>query len=606
MADYSGMILTNNGIALQVKAEAGAVLNFTKVKIGDGQLADGQTLQELNDLINPLQEANITSVQALTGGQCRVRANVTNEGVLQGFYVREVGLFAQDPDAGEILYAIATSTSADFLPAEGGATAVNNQFDIIVVVGNASQITAVISVTGYALLTDFNAHLAEKASQSILGHVKVGSGVTIDSNGVLSAPGAMDNGRYQAEFDWDEILTENCFLLDGSVILDGLSQQIDQDTGTTVSELIYANNGVGQRLDESFTANIKVINWVDIYVSSIAAITLSFRCMVYDETDGVVLGTKTILNTSVIVGYNRFVFSVPISIVPGHVIQLRFDQNGDNDSAHYIRVFKTASDVQSGSSEITTTDLWSTKTINNVADLRYKINADIANTIGTVTKTITPSDLKTWGNLKWTQNTPVNTSVVCDVLDALDNVLKAGVTSITDIPDIDITTHPSLKIRWTLTRNSVEDETPTVSDQSVTWEGAGVKVQVASGTFSDTSTVISAGATYVKIIPLPFTASRGKLFISNGSASHHGAIIFFDIYINNTFGFSDATYGSTTDFFNMYYGSNGVTGNFLDIYSYIRVKSVYINGNNLEVIFENTVAELATLSIVFAKWEVEC
>jgi hypothetical protein len=182
MADYSGMILTNNGIALQVKAEAGAVLNFTKVKIGDGQLADGQTLQELNDLINPLQEANITSVQALTGGQCRVRANVTNEGVLQGFYVREVGLFAQDPDAGEILYAIATSTSADFLPAEGGATAVNNQFDIIVVVGNASQITAVISVTGYALLTDFNAHLAEIVTEAAANKI-----LKLDANAKLPA-----------------------------------------------------------------------------------------------------------------------------------------------------------------------------------------------------------------------------------------------------------------------------------------------------------------------------------------------------------------------------------------------------------------------------------
>lgn len=162
------MILTNKGRDLQAKAEAGAVLNFTKVKIGDGQLAQGQTLETLNDLINPLKILGITSVQAEAGGLCRIRANITNQGVTQGFYVREVGLFAQDPDLGEILYAIATATAADYLPPEGGATVVNNQFDIIVVVGNASQITATITTTGTASQADLNAVKGDLGDKSIL------------------------------------------------------------------------------------------------------------------------------------------------------------------------------------------------------------------------------------------------------------------------------------------------------------------------------------------------------------------------------------------------------------------------------------------------------
>lgn len=142
------MILTKKGRDLQAKAEAGATLTFTKAKIGDGQLGQGQSLENLNDLISPQKTLTISSVQAESGGLCRIRTNITNQGITQGFYVREIGLFAQDPNLGEILYAISTASAADYLPPEGGATIVNNQFDIIVIVGNASSISATITPTG--------------------------------------------------------------------------------------------------------------------------------------------------------------------------------------------------------------------------------------------------------------------------------------------------------------------------------------------------------------------------------------------------------------------------------------------------------------------------
>lgn len=147
MSQFTGMILTKKGRELQAKAEAGALLKFTKVKIGDGQIGPGQSLEDLVDLVHPLKVLDISSVQA-EGGLCRIRTSITNKGITQGFYVKELGLFAQDPDVGEILYAITTASAADYLPPEGGATAINNQFDIIVIVGNASQISATIKLDG--------------------------------------------------------------------------------------------------------------------------------------------------------------------------------------------------------------------------------------------------------------------------------------------------------------------------------------------------------------------------------------------------------------------------------------------------------------------------
>lgn len=158
MANYSGLVLTQKGRDLQAKAEAGTKLVFTRVKIGDGQLS-GQTYDELNNLVQPKKNLIINSVKAEGNGLCRIRTHITNSGLEVGLFVHELGLFAQDPDVGEILYGITTATTPDYLPPEGGTTLVNHQFDINTIVGNAAEIHANIETAGYVSQADFNEHL---------------------------------------------------------------------------------------------------------------------------------------------------------------------------------------------------------------------------------------------------------------------------------------------------------------------------------------------------------------------------------------------------------------------------------------------------------------
>jgi hypothetical protein len=174
MAEYTGMVLTKKGRELQAKSESGVRLNFTKVAIGDGQHGS-QNIEDFESLLNPLRDLWITGIQ-VESGQCKVHSAITNEGLSQGFYVREIGLYAHDPDLGEILYAVALAKEADFLPADGGTTVINNEFEIIVIVANATEITANISNVGYVSREEFNAfvltldtvkQLAEKNEQDI-------------------------------------------------------------------------------------------------------------------------------------------------------------------------------------------------------------------------------------------------------------------------------------------------------------------------------------------------------------------------------------------------------------------------------------------------------
>ena len=124
MANFSGLILTDRGRDILAAALTGETLTFTRVALGDG-LAPANP-EGLATLVSEKRNAPIQSFAVIGNGTSRIRAIVTNVGLAAGFFAREVGVFATDPDTGsETLYAYANAgDQADYLPAAGGATIV--------------------------------------------------------------------------------------------------------------------------------------------------------------------------------------------------------------------------------------------------------------------------------------------------------------------------------------------------------------------------------------------------------------------------------------------------------------------------------------------------
>lgn len=145
MAAFPGMILTAAGRQLQAKAQIGQELQFTRVALGSG--AAPADIEALQGLVAEEASLGIQSLDLVGDGTSRIRVVLVNQGVQAGFFIRELGLFAHDPDAGsDVLYAYThAGQAADFLPAEGGATVVEQTFDLITVVGQAQNVTAVIN-----------------------------------------------------------------------------------------------------------------------------------------------------------------------------------------------------------------------------------------------------------------------------------------------------------------------------------------------------------------------------------------------------------------------------------------------------------------------------
>lgn len=145
MGAFGGLIQTNKGRNLQAKAEAGAQLKFTRMGVGDGQLG-GQSIPSLNKLIHETMSLPITRLKPQLPAQAIVGAVLSNQDVTTGFFFRELGIFAQDPDEGEILYAYGNSGSgAEYIPPKGTADIIEKTIDMIVTFGQAQNVSAVIN-----------------------------------------------------------------------------------------------------------------------------------------------------------------------------------------------------------------------------------------------------------------------------------------------------------------------------------------------------------------------------------------------------------------------------------------------------------------------------
>ncbi|WP_094607722.1 hypothetical protein SPSIL_009160 [Sporomusa silvacetica DSM 10669] len=158
MANWSGGVLTTKGQALQAKVDAGqTTLTLTKMKIGSGVLADGQSLEALTDLISPQQNISISGISA-SDNVTTITGVVTNSGLTAGFYVRELGVFATDPDDGEILYSATTDSAPDYLPEAGSSVTVSQEFNYYIAVSNTSTVSATLSTSGLVTVGMLQSH----------------------------------------------------------------------------------------------------------------------------------------------------------------------------------------------------------------------------------------------------------------------------------------------------------------------------------------------------------------------------------------------------------------------------------------------------------------
>ena len=144
MAEWSNATMTDVGAALQAKVNAGKTkLTFTKIKVGSGVNATNPLA--LTDVISSKWETT-NFVVKLEGKIVSVDTVITNTGVHEAFRMSEIGLFAQDPDKGEVLYAYLTDPEPDRMPAESGSVVVSQELTIGMVFSNTGNVSLTVNM----------------------------------------------------------------------------------------------------------------------------------------------------------------------------------------------------------------------------------------------------------------------------------------------------------------------------------------------------------------------------------------------------------------------------------------------------------------------------
>ena len=144
---YGVTYITTQGAILAAKTLQSKTLEFSRFKIGSGSLQEGSVaeIKALTDLVNEEMDFDITKISRESATQVTVRGLFKNTDAEEGFWLRELGLYAIDPDTeDEILFA--------YINYDSEAEYINNSisekkehyYDMIITVDNANNVTITV------------------------------------------------------------------------------------------------------------------------------------------------------------------------------------------------------------------------------------------------------------------------------------------------------------------------------------------------------------------------------------------------------------------------------------------------------------------------------
>lgn len=164
MSTFTLNSITVKGLNVIAKLVAGSTLQFTRIAIGDGAMPSDKTPLTVTDLTNKLFDVTIQSVTS-SNGQATVMGVFSNQDNETGFFYRELGLFAKDPETqAEFLYCYGNAgADAEWISPSGSSSVIEKEVKIVTLVGNAETVTASIPSGIYATKEEMNTALSLKA-----------------------------------------------------------------------------------------------------------------------------------------------------------------------------------------------------------------------------------------------------------------------------------------------------------------------------------------------------------------------------------------------------------------------------------------------------------
>jgi len=156
MASFNSTKITNRGRELDAKVSSGLTrMSFTKICLSDTAYSSS-SVEALTSLSGVKQTSVISEKKVINNVSVQVSSVFTNEQLTSGYFIRTIGLYAQDPDRGEILYSVTTAIEADYMPPYNGLSSSSILVDLVSTISNAENVELEVDPAAAATIRDIN------------------------------------------------------------------------------------------------------------------------------------------------------------------------------------------------------------------------------------------------------------------------------------------------------------------------------------------------------------------------------------------------------------------------------------------------------------------
>jgi hypothetical protein len=140
---YYGFCVTKQGRDLIAKLVAGKKLELSRIMVGSGSCPDDEVPREMKDLAEPVAAATSTT-PVYDGNTVKMTIEYRsdlNGGLDHGFWLREFGVYAFDPDDGEVLiYYGCLGDYPQWVSAYSATSVDVRRFPVVIAIGDDSGV----------------------------------------------------------------------------------------------------------------------------------------------------------------------------------------------------------------------------------------------------------------------------------------------------------------------------------------------------------------------------------------------------------------------------------------------------------------------------------
>lgn len=156
---WENAVLTDKGTALQAKLVDGQTLHITKVVSGGAKVPVVNLRQQIN-VTDGGKEITLQPVR-IEGDKTILPVLLENIGLEEGYDLWQVGIYAQDPEEGEILYCLAQASEAKHIPSATEGPGFSITWDFVIKTSNTAPFEVDVNSVGLVSIEQYQVHAGE-------------------------------------------------------------------------------------------------------------------------------------------------------------------------------------------------------------------------------------------------------------------------------------------------------------------------------------------------------------------------------------------------------------------------------------------------------------